>query len=329
MLSNDKPRVLITGAGGAAACVLLSHLSPHARLHAADIDPLAAGLYLAREGRRHLIPRGDDARLVPVLLRLCKEHRIDVLVPTVDFELLAVSQARAEFEAIGTQLMVASPETLEVCLDKLALCRRLELIAPRSVPLDGDFDPTDWMYPILVKPRTGAGGRGIRVVESAKDMRALIGAPGDMVQEYLPGEEYSVDVLRLGREVLATVPRARLKVDSGVAVAARTVHDLVVEAAARYAAEAIDLEGVANVQLRRSRGGTPKLMEINARFPGTMSITIAAGADLPMAWLEYMLSGRLPAPIAFRDVAMVRTWQDHVIDAFVREADPGAEADAA
>ena len=54
----------------------------------------------------------------------------------------------------------------------------------------------------------------------------LAGFPRDgtlLVQEFVPGEEYSVDVLasRDGR-IAAAVPRARLKVDSGIAVAART-----------------------------------------------------------------------------------------------------------
>ena len=58
---------------------------------------------------------------MPALLRLCKAHRIDLLIPTVDSELLDVSRAASEFEAAGTKVLVASPETLELCLDKVRL----------------------------------------------------------------------------------------------------------------------------------------------------------------------------------------------------------------
>ena len=234
-MTPNHPRILITGAGGAAAVVLLHHLDGRAELHAADIDPLAAGLYRVEEGRRHLVPRGDSGRLVPALLRLCKTHRIDLLIPTVDSELLDVSQAVPQFEAHGTKVLVARPETLKLCLDKVRLCARLDPIAPRTVPIDAMI-PGDWDYPVLVKPRDGAGGRGIRVVRDLSAMRLLETRPNDMVQEFLPGTEYSVDVLRLDRRVLASVPRERLKVDSGVAVAARTVRDRDVQEAARFAA---------------------------------------------------------------------------------------------
>lgn len=320
-----KPRILVTGAGGAAAIVLLHHLRDRATLHAADIDPLAAGLYRVQEGRRHLVPRGDSGHLVPALLRLCKAHRIEVLIPTVDSELLEIARRRAEFEALGTRVLVASAGTLEVCLDKVLLCEALAPIAPRTAVLDPDFDGEGWSFPLLVKPRDGAGGRGIRTIEDCEALETMDRRPNDMVQEFLPGAEYSVDVLRLNGEILAAVPRERMKVDSGVAVAARTVRDPLLERHARIAAEAIGLEGAANVQLRRNQRGVPLLMEINPRFPGTLSITIAAGADLPGAWLAHVLEGVTPAPMPFREVAMVRTWSDHLIGGFL---EPAAEAAA-
>ncbi len=46
-----------------------------------------------------------------------------------------------------------------------------------------------------------------------------------MLQEYLPGEEFSVDVyVRCDGIVVGAVPRERMKVDSGIAVASRTVN---------------------------------------------------------------------------------------------------------
>ena len=50
------------------------------------------------------------------------------------------------------------------------------------------------------------------------------------MQEHLPGPEYSLDVLaRADGHVAAVVPRERLKVDSGIAVTGRTLHDEALE----------------------------------------------------------------------------------------------------
>ena len=93
-------RILITGAGGAAAISVWKSLGADHELHMADMDPLAAGLYLVPPDRRLIIPRGDTPELVPALHKACKERRIEALLPTVDAELAPVAAVRDSFAAI-------------------------------------------------------------------------------------------------------------------------------------------------------------------------------------------------------------------------------------
>jgi carbamoyl-phosphate synthase large subunit len=152
-------------------------------------------------------------------------------------------------------------------------------------------------------------------VTSRADLEALGRDTDLIVQEYLPGDEYSVDVLAdaVGR-VVAAVPRTRTRVDSGVSIAGRTVHDDALESTASAAARAIGLSGVANVQLRRAADGTPSLLEINPRFPGALPLTIAAGVDMPSYVLDLALGLPLPEQVAFREIANVRFLEDVFID---------------
>ena len=312
-------RILITGAGGAAAVGLLKHLADDAayELLAGDVDPMAAGLYLVPEGRRFLLPRGDAPDFAEQLLALCVREGASAVLPTVDAELLPVAEHRAAFEAAGVRCIVAAPEALRACLDKAELMALAGDAAPRTATLDDAFDASDWTFPVLAKPRSGSGGRGIRVLESEEALRREPRTGRDIVQTFLPGMEYSVDVYaRADGQVLAAVPRERLKVDSGVAVAARTVHDEDVQRTARQLVTRLGLTGVCNVQLRRDVAGVPRLLEINARFPGTMAITIASGVDMPRLWLREALDGELvEGPLDFEDTALVRTWTEHVLGA--------------
>ena len=329
-------RIFLTGAGGAASISLLKHLQGDARyeLFAGDIDPRAAGLYLVPAERRVILPRGDDPAFAGTLLEVCGDHAIDVLIPTVDVELEPVALGRARFEAAGTRVLLAPLTCLQLCLDKWKLMEAVgRPHAPRSAPLTADLDVRSWEFPVLVKPRTGAGGRGVRVVETREEFLALPRDPAMLVQEYLPGAEYSVDVLvAQDGTFLAAVPRERLKVDSGVAVACRTVRDPELEAAARAVAERIGVTGVANVQFRRDRAGRPRLMEVNARFPGTMPLSVAAGVDMPSLALEDLVGrGRPEGVLPFEEVALVRTWQEHAVDpsVFVSFADSAELAKSA
>ena len=97
-----KTRVLLTGAGGAAAVSFIKAVADERFvIHAADMDPNAAGLYLVPAAQRHRLLAGADPHFVAHLLDLCRRHAIDVLVPTVDSELLGVAQARRRFRVGG------------------------------------------------------------------------------------------------------------------------------------------------------------------------------------------------------------------------------------
>jgi carbamoyl-phosphate synthase large subunit len=312
-------RVLITGAGGPAAIAAMRSLGadPAVELIAADMDPWAAGLYLVPPASRTLVPAGAAPEFAGVLLARCRELGVHVVVPTVDAELRPLAAARGIFQAHGIDLLLAPEAALDVILDKLALAERCagSVRVPRTEPLDDGTDPSSWAYPVIVKPRTGSGSRGIVKVDSATDLAAVGRAPGLLVQEFLPGAEFSIDVLAdAGGHVIAAVPRLRARVDSGVSVGGRTLHDAELESFGRAAAEATGITYVANVQCKRDAAGRPALLEVNPRIPGTLALTIASGVDMPRLALAALRGEPVPASLGFRDRAMVRFLDERALD---------------
>jgi len=332
---SEPTTVLVTGAGGPAAVVLIRAWNRRGdvRVLAADIDPVAAGLYLVPPGDRFLLRRGDDPAFVDHVIERCVAEGVDIVVPTVDAELLPLALRRADLGAVGAQLVVAGVETLQTCLDKAVLVRRCTGVVPvpRTEILGPALDLGEWDLPLVTKPRTGSGSRDVLV---HRDLHTLASVPrsGELViQEYLPGAEYSIDVLAgPDGQVLASVPRSRLKVDSGIAVAGRTHRDPELEAFGAAVAQAVGVVGVANVQARVDRTGKAALLEVNPRFPGSMVLTVAAGADIPALVLDAALGRPLPErPIAFTEVGMVRYWEDQVVPVGELAAlAPPAESDA-
>jgi len=309
------PRVLVTGAGGPSGITILRAMPDAlATMFAGDIDAYAAGLYLVPAERRVLLPRGDDPRLADELLAYCRREAVDVLVPTVDTELLPLARARERFAAAGVVVVVASVETLAICLDKAVLAERCAGVVrvPATTVVGAAFDPADVPLPAIVKPRSGSGSRGIRLVERRAELEPLARDETLLVQHYLPGPEYSLDVLARGDgQVAAVVPRERLKVDSGIAVTGRTLHDDRLDVFARRVAEVIGLTTVANVQVKGDVDGEPALLEVNPRFPGTMPLTVASGVDMPRLAIGEALGRPIPdGPLPFEDIAMVRYFEE-------------------
>ena len=314
-MPSDHPRVLVTGAGGPSGVSILQAMekAPVTML-AADVDPYAAGLYLVPSERRAILPRGDDPRFADAVLEICRCEGVDVVVPTVDTELLPLAEARARYADAGVRLVLASEQTLAVCLDKWLLAERCRdaVRVPATALVDDRFDAAECSLPAIVKPRSGSGSRGIRLLERREELDALERDGTLLVQEHLPGTEYSLDVLaRDDGHVAGVVPRARLKVDSGIAVTARTLHDPRLDTFARRVARLIGLTTVANVQVRNDAAGVPALLEVNPRFPGSMPLTIASGIDMPRLAIAEALGTAIPdGPMPFDDIAMVRFFQE-------------------
>ena len=328
--SPSVTRVLVTGAGGPSAVSFMRAADGDGvEFYAADVDPYAPGLYMVPPGRRVILPRGDDPGFVTSVLSVCRTHQIEVVVPTVDTELLPLASKRWRLEAAGTRLLLAPKPALAVCLDKWALVRAMDLTVPipRTSLVEPDFDWRGWALPVILKPRSGSGSNGVRLIERREQLDTALGSDW-VVQEYLPGREFSLDVLTsVAGEVRAVVPRERLKLDSGIAITSRTVHDERLELIGRRAVELTGLTAVANVQVREDALGTPRLLEINPRFPGTMSLTVASGVNMPKLALGELLGRPLPAgELRFREIAIVRYLEEIVVDvAELRELESRAE----
>ena len=248
-------RVLVTGAGGPAAVSVLKSLSadPSVRLIAADMDPWAAGLYLVPPEARTLIPAGLDPGFADAALARCVAMGVDVLIPTVDAELRPLGRARADFRRAGIELLLAPDQALDICLDKLALaeCCAGQVPVPRTERYD-QADPESWTYPVIVKPRTGSGSRGISLVESSQALARLDASADFLIQDFFPARSTPSTCSPMPPAMWSRPCRGSASGSTrGVSVAGRTLHDGELERFGAAVATATGLTYIANVQFRR------------------------------------------------------------------------------
>ena len=222
---------------------------------------------------------------------------------------------RPRFEAVGIAPADLSVECLRICRDKQLLIETVqgEVPVPANEPLTEASASRVNSFPRFGKPRLGAGSRGIARIDNRADLDKQPKDCSVMLQEYLPGEEYSVDVyVRRDGRVIAAVPRDRMKVDSGIAVASRTINLPEVIQSAVRTAEVIGIRGVANVQFKRAADGVFKLLEVNPRYPGTLPLTTAAGIDMPKLMVDELMGRPVPDRLMpFKEMMVVRYWTEH------------------
>jgi len=310
-------KVLITGAGGPAAIAVYKSLKFYdVEIFMADMCSDAPGLFLVEKTHRVNVPKATDEVFTNKVLKTCLEHKIDLLIPTVDDELLPLANCKSQYAEHGIKIATSSATSLKLCRDKLSLME----ICDGEIPLSRYAKKTKalesfgWHFPLIIKPRKGSGSRGIHKVNSHEEYQKLDCGEDYLVQEYLPGTEYSVDIyLNQEGSCLACVPRTRVKVDSGVAIVSKTVNDEYLYSLAKKVANKLGLTGVANIQFKEDANGIPKLLEVNPRFSGTMPLTVASGADMPMMLLKESIDKLSDNYVQHSELGVVRYLEEKFI----------------
>jgi carbamoyl-phosphate synthase large subunit len=272
----------------------LAELGIKGRVLAADHSPLAAAFHLADD--RVLVPSVGGPTYVDTLVDICRERQIDLVVPLIDWELPALSHAHARFTAVGTRLLLSSARVVEICRDKQKTFEFLKArgfdtpeVFPYPRALEGPF-------PLFMKPRYGSSAKDVHFLADRAALEFYHHANVEsVIQEYVRGEEHTVDVYAgLDGKPRVAVPRRRIEVRGGEVSKARTVrHPEIIRQSLSLVEALAECVGVVTLQCFLLPEGKIKFIEINPRFGGGVPLAIEAGANFPRWLLEEHL-GRPP-----------------------------------
>ncbi len=320
MKNLNELKVLLTGAGGPAAiCAFKSLIKTGMDIHMADMDGLSAGLYLTKESNRHIIPGGVEESFVSNLHKICVDNKIDVLIPTVDCELIKIAEHKELFENSGIQLLLTHQSVLHTIMNKHNLLFSLkDNVAVGSFDMLKNTKEEKWNNKkIVVKPVSGSGSRGVEFYDTFNDIpSSKFEEDNLMIQEFARGPEYSVDVMvSEDGDIKAAVPRLRMRTDSGVSVTGKVEKNQKVIDYVESIIHTMGLTYVANIQVIDTPEHGPRLIEINPRFSGGLSLVIESGADTPVMAIKDLIGADVEKVEEFQEIAMVRTFSETYLDA--------------
>jgi len=341
--SGADVTVLMTGAGAPGASGIVRSLRAgddhDVRIVGVDMDPGAYGFALVDAD--HTVPAGTDDDYVPRIRDLVDAEGVDVVLPLTTAELQPLAEHR---ESIDATVMVSPADALHLANDKGKLYATLAEqefdSAPRFRRVDDEAAFREAVAafgypetPVCFKRPVASGMRGFRVLDEGTDrltrlmeekpdsavttmdqvlpvLREAETFPELVVMEYLPGEEYSVDVLAMGDDVGPVVPRSRAVTRAGITFEGTVEEraDLIEEATA--ISEELGLRYNVNVQFRYDAEGTPKVIEINPRVAGTIVMCVGAGANMPYLGVKHALGEDLPEVDVAWGTEMTRYWQE-------------------
>lgn len=339
-------RILITGAGapGAAGIIQCLREIPNAFIVSVDTDPKAYGSLLT--DAFETVPKANSPDFIPELLEICKNHKVNVVLPLVTRELESLSKAKKLFEDNNIVIMVSDFLPLNIANHKGNLLNTLQRnqIPHPAFKIVWNFKEMEHAAhslgypnnPVIIKPCESNGLRGFRILNNSIDnldlllnhkpdnsyttLNNLSGIIGDkslpeyLVSEYLPGKEYTVDVLARKGECLTIVPRLRSKMTSGISTAGCIEKNTEIIEYVREIVALFKLDYLIGIQVKQDIHGKYKIIEINPRVQGTTVACLGAGINFPKLCVEMALGAELNIPEPKWGIRFARHWQELFFD---------------
>src|SRR5438309_11284085 len=245
--------------------------------------------------RLYLTPPVTTAEFESALLRLLDHEKIDLVIPSGDGDVLALSTLR---DKLGSRCFLPDAQVIDLCQDKLDLT---QFLAARGLPVPATcavthldrvgviFKQLGRSRPLWCRVRAGSRSLGAAPVNTVRQARAWIryweemrGIPADRftLSEYLPGRDFMcMSLWRDGQMVLVTTfeklsyfgGESHPSGTSSLSSLAKTIIDDRLVEISNRAIRAISPEasGAFSIDLKENAEGIPCISEIN---PGRLFI---------------------------------------------------------
>ncbi len=287
----------------------------------------------------YTVPRGDDPGYADAILDICIKEHVDVVIPIMSAELETLAKNADRFQKAGVALPISNLESLKIANNKLAL---LEFMRENGIPApkfckvncveDVDRAIEAIGVPVVFKTTEGSGSRGMRIIDPSKsrfdilfhekptsayvtlqDFKETL-QEGDMppmlAMEYLPGHEYTVDMLCDNGKVLYNLCRRGLNVQTSIILDGIVEDKPEITGLCAQVAEKLKLTGNIGFDVKERADGTPVIMECNPRATAGISEFTASGVNLLYLNVKRCLGEPLPELTPKYGVIMKRRYQE-------------------
>ncbi|MDH5729909.1 MAG: ATP-grasp domain-containing protein [Gammaproteobacteria bacterium] len=269
---------------------------------------LAGSSKFCKEQLQYPSPISEPLAFIDKLKAICKQFSIDILIPTTDITAYLLSKYKHEIS--NTKIPIMDFSTLEMVSDKYRLfqfANEIGVPIPKTIFIDNlselAIKKDSLQYPLIVKPfrsqiytDTGFIHTQVERATSEASLMALIEQQKYlqeypfMLQELIEGDGQGMFLLTEQGNVVAEFCHKRIREKpprGGVSVLSESAEPPIQLKKFSYdLLQKTRWSGVAMVEYKVSKDGTPYLMEINTRFWGSLQLAIDAGVDFPLLLIQ-------------------------------------------
>lgn len=247
-------------------------------------------------------------RFLNWLEKLVKTSKFDVLIVPEEDTGLLIAQNKKRIDNF-IKIALSEYESIKFLGNKFFLishAKNLGIPCPKTDLISKISDIQSYKknieFPLVLKPVSSSGGRGIQYIFKESELEAkakinLIKYGKLLMQDYIPGNYYyGVSVIFNGKnEMRSAFVHQKIRQyppTGGASTYAVSVRFPKLVELTEALLKSLRWYGVANVEFKiDQRDNIPKLMEANPRLWGSLQLTISSGVNIPYMLYQLALQG--------------------------------------
>lgn len=247
---------------------------------------------------------GNDAMLAR-LDYIMERYPIDILIPTLDAEIMPLIQLNEALEERGIKMLLPDGDAFKARSKQEleTLAENCECRTPKSISV---YDPTgaakaaaELGYPVIIKGQYYEAYKAVNQADLVARFHAIVnkwGAPA-LVQEYIDGDEFNVIAVGDGKGGIGGYCTVRKTIvsEKGKGYGAIVIRDETLNGIALRIIERLKWRGPIEVEFVQDKtSGEYCLIEVNPRFPAWVDFPSTFGHNLPALLVETLQTGNMP-----------------------------------
>jgi protein-tyrosine-phosphatase/predicted ATP-grasp superfamily ATP-dependent carboligase len=255
------------------------------------------------------------------LISILQHEHFDLVIPCNDSTIIPLQTHRADFENISP-IYLLNEKAYDIAFDKFKtteLARSLGISVPREIfvskpPIKVGDVLSKFRLPVVLKPLASfdaqdlVNRKDIRKIYNSEELAIYLDSLQSrdtiLIQENFIGTGIGVEILAEKGQVLVAFQHIRIHeplLGGGSSYRKSVPIQTMFLDAAKKLMRALDYTGVAMVEFKVNfKTGEWILLEINARFWGSLPLAIAAGADFPYYLYQLLVKGKRDFPQNYR-----------------------------
>lgn len=313
--------ILISSAGKRVSLVKafqkeLKILFPGSKVFATDSNTELSAACAVADGKFE-VPRLDHPNYIERLIINCRKNNIKLIIPTIDTELLLLSDKKTLLQSNGIDVVISSLNIINICRDK----RLIHYFFKRKdVDVAEEYDRDNLKFPLFIKPSDGSRSIDTFLIEKKEDLTNYhFSNDKFMFLEYInhaENDEYTCDTYYgLDSKLKCVVPRKRIEVRDGEVNKGKTEKNELVNYIKEHLTEIKGARGCLTMQFFLNRISRRIVaIEVNPRFGGGYPLAYISGANFPK-WIieEYFLNKKISYTDCWDSNVLMLRYDDEIV----------------